>query len=129
MAFDLYGTPIGNALNTVGLKDFLGSNTTHAPPPSNESLPQAQSRIAGTTGMDPARQAQLDAEARRAGYRNYEELALRQKQMQQGGTVPGRGNMPRTAGEAWDNAMAWHPAKILSRIADMFRGINEGDQQ
>lgn len=115
MAMDLYDTYLGNFLNTVGLEDFLGSNTTKPP----KTMRQASDDITGVGQIDPAKLRLLDAQARQAGYRNYEEMALRRKAQGAGArvttTAPGGA---KSWGEALDNALAAHPASLMRRASD-----------
>jgi hypothetical protein len=66
-----------------------------------------------------AEQAKLDEQARRAGFRDYDQMRayMMQRQNKTGGTVPARGPQ---ADASVETAMSWHPAVVFDKISSYF---------
>lgn len=64
-----------------------------------------------------ANTADLDRQARAAGFRNYEEMRvyMMQRENKVGGSVPESG-ASRDSGSGGTNAMSWHPAQLLGYV-------------
>tara|TARA_B100000678_G_scaffold287994_1_gene295582 strand:- start:2483 stop:2788 length:306 start_codon:yes stop_codon:yes gene_type:complete len=79
-------------------------------------------------GQSDAHRAGLDAKAREAGFRNYEEMRawFLQRQRSEGGTSPAQGGSQANSNFQVRprDTMAWHPSYILSMISDKFDEIN-----
>lgn len=75
----------------------------------------------------PGRQQYLDTQARSAGFRNFEELRLWQLRREAKGGTAQQSRMPSSVGEAWNNAMAWHPRKIMDYVRQQWSDATGGD--
>jgi len=68
-------------------------------------------------------QAHLDAQARQAGYKNWQELELRQKFLQQQrGPVQEGHQLPDGW---WDAVTSWHPSVVFQKLSDMLGDVND----
>lgn len=72
----------------------------------------------------PAYSPEMERRARANGFRSAEEMILwaKQRNTPTGGTIAGASKMPRSAGQAADQAMSWHPRNILQYVLSKMQG-------
>lgn len=71
----------------------------------------------------PQRQREMDARAKELGFRDYETMRVyyEARERKTGGTIAGSRAVPTETRQAAENALSWHPAVILDRVARKWR--------
>lgn len=94
------------------------------------SLNAEQTSIRPMAQTSPEQMARLDAQARAAGYNNYEEMRafLLRRQAAQGQTqgAPGQPAQPAQKPEK-GNALSWHPRNALNYVREQMQKFGVGD--